>query len=391
MQSNFFHIKGALHSMQSLTSQVHRRLRPSDAGPIGIEFSRERLYMVQMGQDARGAYIRGAAAQKLPVDRDTLFADAARLKSSLRVALSHKAFKGRRVVTCLPPDRLKLILLSYRVAEGGNEGAAVMEQAMSRVEGDPRDWVVDYMPLRADDRQGGTQTALAALAQGEIVANYLEMLRAAGLYVQALEISPVAIKRLVCAVQQEQDKLKNILVVNLGQRKAYISVLLGRRLILDRDVDFGERLLIGKLAQVLEMEPHQAREMLYRYGVSSATDIGSDAGIMETKTQIASTVAEILKPEFRRLADELGKVLIYVASQSRGSSIDFVYLLGGIARLPGVEEQFGRLLELPVQVMQPLKQFRIGAMADVDAAEQIAGAGFAVAAGCALREVQAHD
>ncbi len=391
MQSAFSNIRDALHSVQSLTNRIQQRLGPSRTGPIGIEFGHERLYMIQMDRDDRGRFIRGAASQKLPVDRDTLFGDAALLKGTLRAAMSHKAFKGRRVVTCLPPDRLKLMLLSYRVPEGGNEGAAIMGQAMSRVEGEPRDWIVDYVPLRAEEREGGTRTVLVAVARRETVEDYLEMLRAAGLDVQALEISPVAIQRLVSAVQQEHDVLENILVVNLGREKTYVTVLLGRRLILDRDVDFDEQALIGKLAQVLEMGPERAGKMLYRYGVSSVAGTGSEAGVKGDPAQITDTLAEILKPEFRRLSEEIGKVLAYVASQSRGSSIDLVYLLGGVARWPGVEHQLGKLLELPVQVMQPLKQFRVSDLAAVDNAEQVAGAGFAVAAGCSLRDVQAHD
>jgi Tfp pilus assembly PilM family ATPase len=97
-----------------------------------------------------------------------------------------------------------------------------------------------------------------------------------------------------------------------------------------------------------------------------------------------------MRPEFKRLVDEIGKVLVYVASQSRGDSVDIIYLLGGIARWPGIEKLLGEMLALPLEVMNPLLRFNAENIDQLDP-EQAVGAGFAVATGCALKGVIESD
>ncbi len=389
MQLNFSHIRRTLRPSRLF----HKHIGQRQTGPIGLEFGHSQLCLVQLETGRQGIRVRGAVSQPLAVEREVLFAESGRLKASLQSALSQSAFKGRRVVTCLPPDRMKLLMLRYQVPEGGNEALAVMQQAMDQVDGGMDDWVVDYMPLRLSTPEAVDRSSLVALARKDSVQAYLEQLRLAGLDVQALEIGPVAIRRLIVSMQQQQDHVVNSLVVNLGLNNTFLTVLSGRRLTLDRDIEFAELALISKLAKVLEIDQQRARRMLYQHGFHSQEQKPQTTDKVppppSPDNQITDTLAEILKPEFRQLTDEINKVMGYIASQSHGSSIDIVYLLGGIARWPGIEEVLGALLELPVHVLNPLAQFKSVA-GDVpgngnDSQEHIAGATYALATGCALR------
>ena len=83
---------------------------------------------------------------------------------------------------------------------------------------------------------------------------------------------------------------------------------------------------------------------------------------------------------------EVRKVLIYVASQSRGASIDAVYLLGSAARWPGTAPALEEFLNLPVEVLNPFCAFEANSdPAVLRGLDPVAG--MATAIGCALRDL----
>ena len=94
----------------------------------------------------------------------------------------------------------------------------------------------------------------------------------------------------------------------------------GRRLILDRDVDFGEGQLAARLARTLDMPEADVLRLLYERGFRAAGEPATAA--------IAQTIREVLRPEFAALAAEVNKTLIYTASKTRGQSVERIYLLG---------------------------------------------------------------
>ena len=73
-------------------------------------------------------------------------------------------------------------------------------------------------------------------------------------------------------------------------------------------------------------------------------------------------------------------MLIYFASQTHGGSVDGIYICGSIARLGGAAEFIGRLLAMPVQVLDLVEDPRQRGVPIVEPP-----AGMTVAAGLALR------
>lgn len=385
MQQFLTDASSALQPVQRLAQRL-RATRPAPArGPIGLEFGTDHLHLAQM--DFRGArpHLRAAVSRPYDPGRDALLADAAQLKSFLRDCSRGAGFGGSEVVTCMPSEQVKLVQVNYQLQRDDSEAEVVLARALERVDGEPANWIVDYLPIRCDQPDTAERSALAALAREADVFRHLEHLRRAGLVCQAMEISPVAIWRMVKVLNGPDHSHGDVLVINLGRRSTYLTVLSGRRLVMDREVDFGEDGLTAKLAGVLDTDAASAARILQLHGVDGpgARDAG-DPG------EIRATIAQILKPEFRRLAEEVGKVLVYVASMYHGSSVSHVYLLGGVLRVPGIERLLGSMLGLPVSALNPLAFF--------DQQAQIKGlephrlaAGFSIAIGCSLRGWQGYE
>src|SRR5260370_14019192 len=45
---------------------------------------------------------------------------------------------------------------------------------------------------------------------------------------------------------------------------------------------------------------------------------------------------EVLRPQLLALKAEVSKTLVYAASKTRGESVDKIFLVGGVARYPGI-------------------------------------------------------
>jgi Tfp pilus assembly PilM family ATPase len=283
---------------------------------------------------------------------------------------------------------LRLTPVTYKLSAADGEPEAIMKLAMDRVEGNLNQWIVDYLPVRGQDTADGERAALLALAPRDRVLEHLEILRHAGLQTEALEIGPVAIRRVVTAMNSG-DIERTVLVINFARQNSYLTVVSGRRLILDREVDCSENKISEELGESLDMTPDSALGLLYRYGVSSAP-IGSINGENSADSaEIARAVADIVKPAFLGLAQEVRKVLAYTASQMRGASIDQIYLLGAIGRWPGADALLGTILSLDVHVLNPFGAFVTRTDAAVlEELEPVAG--MVIATGCALRTASSH-
>jgi len=344
-------------------SWLFARTAASTRGPIGLEFGLYRLRMVQLVQRSDGLCLGACTSIPYTGGREQLLASPRRLAGLLRRLWKTHGFKGHDVVTCLQPNVVRTLLLRYAVPVGQSDAAVIVQRMSERVEGELADYVLDYMPVRTDVREGQEHSALIALARREDVLAYLELLRKAGLNVLALEIGPVAIRRLVTAALDNYTE-DNLMVITMGQTQTYMTVLSGRRLIFDREVDFGERNLVERLCQELDMSESAAHQLLDARGLRADGEAGPHDGTVSD--EITTTVFEVLKPLFMELVGDINKALIYTASETRGKTVQQVYLTGAVACWMGIAGILNGLLDIPVSVLDPMAGMQGGKDHDPD-------------------------
>ena len=95
-----------------------RRSRPggqTGIGPIGFDLAGDQLHMVQMECERESLRVRASSSHTYPVDRETILQAPADLKALVAGALRSQPFRGRKVVTVVPGDLVKLMVLSYEL------------------------------------------------------------------------------------------------------------------------------------------------------------------------------------------------------------------------------------------------------------------------------------
>lgn len=304
-------------------------------------------------------------------DPERLWQDRKAFSALIKTAIKAAGCKGKRVVACLPAQLVRVMPLSYQASSGRSDAEAIAGLLSERIGSEASDFIVDYMPVETV-QPSNQKLALVALSREETVTAFLSALDAAGLEVEALEIGPLAIRRLVSSLMRNLPP-QNTLVVNCGRRQSYLTLIADERLLADDEIAFGEEALIETICERLDIDSELAQRLVCQ------TDISPDAirGNNDPE-QIGRTLSEVLRPELRRLAKEIDRGLVYATSESRGARRNMVYLLGSLARWPGADQLLESVLGVPVaRVPNPVSLF--GGNRDDGAPE------LAIATGLALR------
>jgi type IV pilus assembly protein PilM len=344
--------------MSALAATIQKFMPTTNAkriGPIGLECSLTELHLVQMAVSSDHVITRHAMTSvPYPESREVMLASPRKMRALIHKAMGCDRFQGKQVVTTLPASKTRILPLTYHVHEGQSGDAALLKVLAERIDGDLKDYVIDYLPVRSDKRSD-EHTAIVAVARSEAVIQYLELLRKSGLVTKQLEIGPSAIRRLISAMGN-QDRHDDILAINFGRNHSYLTVVSGARLLLDQAVNLGEIKLLESIAAALEMSVDAARELVNNTSFATNTVMPQHDGSLDI--DISGTLQQIIKPVLLELAEEINRVLVYTASQTHGKSISRIYLLGSLARWEGIDQLLNNLMKLPVETIpDPLKHF----------------------------------
>ncbi len=345
-----------MNVFNSLTNRFSKNGLNPMIGPIGLEFAREAIHMVQLHKDADGRIrLKARASENYTFPFDELIKSPGETKKLVARMLKKDHFYGRKVVSSLPPGYVRLLPITYQKRKDKEDQEEFVTALASRLGDKLDEYVIDFLPVRrSEENESGL--AIAAIAKQNDVTDYLDNLRHCKLDVSALDINPVAIKRLVCAMSTP-GSMENVLVINFGSVKSYFAMLSGRRMIFDHEVDFGENRLLEKIASELEISVVEASDLVREYCFKSALlQDGDETGF--SGEDIFHTIVEIIKPLFIELAEEITRALIYIASETRGESPDKIFLVGSIARWNGVDSIINSLVEINVRsIPDPLQSF----------------------------------
>lgn len=361
---------------------------------IGFDLALEKLNMVQIDRSSGHSKIHAALSDYHDATYDDLLAEPERMKALIKRSFAKMPFVGRRIVSSMPISKLQLMFLNYPCKPGQTEEEALFAVLKYQLDADLNDFVVDYVPIKPTNQVQQQRMALVALVKRLDVENYLELLNKCGLEVVALEIGPIAIRRLITAMSHELDP-KKILTINFGTQKSFLTVLWDGDILLDRELNFGLETIVQALGRALEIDYKTVLKMLHHYGLSASVDKETpenkldEAAKQADESDFKEIINDILNPLFLQLANQIREVLIYIASETRGGAVELIYLMGSLARLRGGEKIIGKLISIPVVTLNPFYGFSVEEnMKGFDDLGPLSG--IAVATGLALHGIDKH-
>lgn len=81
------------------------------------------------------------------------------------------------------------------------------------------------------------------------------------------------------------------------------------------------------------------------------------AGADHMEPDIEETITDILKPSLLSLSSEIKRLMLYIASRTRGRSVYGAYLFGSIAGWPGIDSILTEMTGMSLKVTRPFYGF----------------------------------
>jgi type IV pilus assembly protein PilM len=366
-------------AMRKLIERVSPRLLRGVKCHVGLHLGGDRLSAAQMELTPSGLALHTVGSLELGGPWYAMLGEPRRFKHALKRFWTEHGFRGSEVVAAMPPEQLKVFTVDYTAAQGQPDAEVIASEVKERLKGKGRSMVVDFVPVRQATQEERAREAVVAVAARDDVTGFLDFLGHAGLRVRALDIAGMALKRIVTWVDKGSGPdMQNALLVHIGAASSQLMVVWGRRLVLERSIEFSEQRLVSRVARLLDLPEHAAKRLLAEHGVQAAQ--GRQFG------EIDAVLREIVGSELVVLKTEVSKTLHYAASKTRGNGVEKILLIGDVAGFPGIAQFLSAGLAKRVDVLDPLSTFP-HRLTEEQAAELSAHCGVAVAIGLALREL----
>ncbi len=304
---------------------------------MGIDVGGNSIKVVVIGEEKKGLFLQAIGEVMSPrVDwlaEDSKGKTVAKMAEAVKSMLSDLKIKNKKVVTCLPEDKVVSRLIRLPPLKESEIKDALKFEAETFVPYPLSQVSIDYEVVNEDE--AGKLTLFAIAAKNEIIKTYIRLFKSAGLELVALESSAVALRR---AVINSVKIDSNVMVLDMGEGYSDVMSLNKEKIVFTRSLSVGGESLTRAISLNLGLDMASAEEYKKAYGLK--------------EEELEGKIRKAILPIFTSLAEELRKSLA-LFSEETGISAELLVLSGGGANLPGLAEELTKLLGLEVQILQP--------------------------------------
>jgi type IV pilus assembly protein PilM len=320
--------------------------------PIGLDLGHDSVKMIQL--IAHEDHFKVLAAEKFEFDPSISWSDQERdalAVTAIKRMLRKGRFHGRRVVSCLSNNDLRIKSLRLEAGTGQNIDEIVKREAVQRLGLHAEKDHIQY--LVAGSVQQGTETRneVILFATDDVsLRKHIGMLEEASL-------DPVAIDTVPCAMFRSfQTALRR----------------LDDRTLVNIFVDVGSlftTVVVGTYSEISFVKQIPIAGVRFNQEIAERLGIGLDEAAMlrdklrDTRnahnidTESLSMVSEAMKNAIEELAREISLCFRYCAVTFRGKRPGRVIFTGGNAHEQALLDALKRHMTIDVEVAQPLGSF----------------------------------
>lgn len=345
---------------------------PSNKTVVGLDIEPGYVAAVQ-ATAGRVAVERAAYAPLAPgVVRDGEVVDVDTLAAVLRdLFAEHKLAKRVRIGVANQRIVMRTIELPP-LTDAKQIASAVQFQAQDHIPMPLDQAVLEHHALGTVETVDGPRTRVVLVAaRRDMIERMMEATTRAGLRPHGIDLSAFAMIR---ALHRPGDT-GTAVYVNVGGI-TNLAIAVGTTCVFTRVIPYGVESIASQLAERRALTLDHAHGWLKHVGlVTLADEIEGDADIIVE-------ARSVLSEGVRRIGDEVRNSLDFHVMQEGSAAVDRVVLTGPAVAIPGLADQIGQQIGLPLEVGL-VSEGRAGGFNGVDAGR------LAVAAGLTLDEVPA--
>ncbi len=196
----------------------------------------------------------------------------------------------------------------------------------------------DFGDLEEEEKED----ILLVAVQNDLIDNRSDVLTAAGLKPVIIDLDVFAVSNAL-AIQRDLETMGGVAVIDLGNSFTHVNLLLDGISFFTRDIPQGGSVLTYQLGK--------------DYGLDLNETEGLKQGIIPDSIERQEVIDKIVD-SFDGIIDEVQKSFEFFSSTSN-STIEQVFISGGGAMIPGVDNLLSDRLAVPVEVFNPLETVKI--------------------------------
>ncbi len=349
--------------------------------PIGLDIGHNSIKMIQLAINS--GHISVLAADKVRID-PRINGDVQERRSfvvsKIKQMLTEGNFRGKKVISCLPNDMLKIT--SLRLAEVENERIeqALIKEVNHRFGLDPDKDTLDYV-LVGDVRQGDEIKSELVLfaADNESIKNHVELLEEAGLRPVGIDVVPCALFRsFERSLRRQEDRERTMVFMDVGSRFTTVVFSHGREISFVKQIPIGGENFNLEIAAKLGIGINEAEMLRNKLRMETTSNAGrplpasgqsSDGSgnledgenHKETLENLDASTHQVMVDAITAVAEQLTKEVSlcfrYYTVTFRGKRVERAVFSGGEAYEKILLNVLKRQLDVEIEMAQPLKGF----------------------------------
>ena len=363
----------------SLQDKIKNFFTNFEKGPlIGLDIGINAVKVAYMTSGRKGSY-------KLENYGSIALSEAAIIEDQVQ--------KHEEVVQAIGQAIRQAGLKNHHITNLGMDGPNTVTKRLQVPDGTKEDvednilWEAEqYIPFGADDseldyaiirtiEEEDVKDAIVAASRTDVVEQFLELTKEAGLQVRNVDLNVFAISNLFEVVYADNlTKLseEGAIIIDFGAQTTTIIVYKDGAPLLTKEINLGGVLITEEIQRSMGLSYEEAEDLKTR---------GDDNG------NLPEEIVAIITEQIEKLLTELKKVLNFYITAGSSEQVGYCYVCGGSSRLPGLIENLQNIVGVEVELFNPFEKITYDKKRfNQEELEQIATSGI-VAMGLALRKI----
>jgi type IV pilus assembly protein PilM len=314
-------------------------------GFVAFDIGSSSVKMVEAAVDRNGWQLVNAGIRDLPTGavQNNMVVDGAAVVDVVRRLIQDHGVKSKKVISAVP-GRAVIMKKFQLPAQQTEELEANVEFEASKVIPENLENVnLDYQILNY--LEGGNKMEILLVAvRKEIVKSYTDVIEQAGLTPAVIDVDYFAMESMYETSYEPQAAGEVIGLIHVGARYTSINVLGGGISTFTGDLPVGGEEFTDTLYRNLQIS-------------SAAAETLKITGTLEGKKY--PELDAVLRPVAEAFAEDIRRTLSLYGGVASEEGIRTIYVTGGGAKIRGLCEVLEEKLEVPVQLAEPFRGFRV--------------------------------
>lgn len=224
------------------------------------------------------------------------------------------------------------------------------------------------------DTAAGDRSVMIVAAKVDQVEAITSAVTSAGFRPDMVDVAPIAFTNAVRAIAGDDGACR--ILLDIGAKTTSLVIVEGDKLY-NRSIPIAGNNITREISQALGCSADEAEAFKREKGYVSL------GGVTEDEDETADRIAKVCRAVMTRLQAEISRSVNFYRSQQGGGAPVKLYLTGGSALLPQVDQFFAEALQIEVEFFNPFEVVSIGSGVDTGALESD-GAMLAPTVGLAL-------